>query len=1086
MNKRNLFSFVWLLALGTVSLPAQTKQAKKIGDFIESTSYNEHKRGAERTLQYYPEGDDFVCINGKNRFTRALYGSWSPFRLETSDRPVFAAYDKRNSKHIRFLLQGRGLSVALDSIEFCEARYTAGRRTYLLKDAALGKGTLSVSVLAFPDADGAVWKFSAKDLAEDMVLRCFISEIRAKKLSRNGDMGADPPGCFEAPEKPQKQKEYDLPLTDEVYLVLENLDLKLVSLDEGRRLYQKAEDARKTLASRIRFTTPDPYFNTLGGALAAADGIWDGQVWLHGAVGWRMPLSGWRAAYTGDALGWHDRARKHFDAYAASQVTDVPNTIPHPAQDSALHLARSVKKWGTPQYSNGYICRNPRRNNQMHHYDMNLCYIDELLWHFNWTGDLGYARQMWPVITRHLAWEKLNYDPDNDGLYDAYACIWASDALYYNSGAVTHSSAYNYRANKMAAEIARKIGENPEPYQKEADRILAAMNKRLWLSDKGHWAEYQDFMGHKRLHESAGVWTIYHALDSETANPFQAYQATRYVDTQIPHIPVEGKGLKDEGYATISTTNWLPYSWSINNVAFAEVMHTALAYFQAGRSDEGYKLLKSSVLDGMYLGDSPGNFGQISFYDAARGECYRDFGDPVGVASRVMIQGVYGILPDLMNDKLVIRPGFPSDWKEASLTTPDVTYRFSREKDTDTYQITQRFGKPLEIGLRIKAVREKVASIEVNGRKADWSLVEAASGSPELLVIAPETENAEITIRWKGKPLQTLVAGELNIDAGGQISLRAPQGIQLCEIYDPQGISASTTIEGNSYSTNINKGVEGHHTFFVRTRQGDMDWWQPVNIFIQSPYVAAREDFSEVNTSACRMIDMDKYLNDSVTSIFREQYFSPRSPYTTLQLPVQGIGEWCHPLLSASIDDSGLRNLVRDNRFNTSLGVPFRLMKEGNNIAFTSLWDNYPDSICVPLEGKASHAYLLLAGSTNHMQCHIANGVLKVRYTDGTYTELTLINPDNWCPIEQDFYVDGKAFTVPEPRPYRLHLKTGKVSRDLGKELGITGVYGREIEGGAGVLLDMSLDPEKTLESLTLEAVANDVVIGLMGVTLQR
>lgn len=53
------------------------------------------------------------------------------------------------------------------------------------------------------------------------------------------------------------QKEYDLPLTDEAYLVLENLDLKLVPLDEGRRLYQKAEDARKALASRIRFTTPD-------------------------------------------------------------------------------------------------------------------------------------------------------------------------------------------------------------------------------------------------------------------------------------------------------------------------------------------------------------------------------------------------------------------------------------------------------------------------------------------------------------------------------------------------------------------------------------------------------------------------------------------------------------------------------------------------------------------------------------------------------------------------------------------------------------------------------------------------------------
>lgn len=1086
MNKNNLFSFVCLLALGVFSLPAQTRQAKKIGDFIESTSYNEHKRGTARTLQYYPEGDDFVCINGKNRFTRALYGSWSPFRLETSDRPVFAAYDKRNSKHIRFLLQGRGLSLALDSIEFCEARYTAGRRTYLLRDTAWGKGTITVSVLAFPDSDGAIWKFSARDLADDMILRCFISEIRAKKLSRNGDMGADPPGCFEAPEHPEMQKEYDLALTDEAYLVLENLDLKLVSTDEGRRLYGKAEEARKALASRIRFSTPDPYFNTLGGTLAvAADGIWDGEVWLHGAVGWRMPLSGWRAAYTGDALGWHDRARKHFDAYAASQVTNVPNTIPHPAQDSALHLARSVKKWGTPQYSNGYICRNPRRNNQMHHYDMNLCYIDELLWHFNWTGDLEYARQMWPVITRHLAWEKLNYDPDNDGLYDAYACIWASDALYYNSGAVTHSSAYNYRANKMAADIAGKIGEDAEPYQKEADRILKAMNKRLWLADKGHWAEFQDFMGHKRLHESAGVWTIYHALDSETADPFQAYQATRYVDTQIPHIPVAGKGLKDEGYATISTTNWLPYSWSINNVAFAEVMHTALAYFQAGRADEGYKLLKSSVLDGMYLGDSPGNFGQISFYDAARGECYRDFGDPVGVASRVLIQGVYGILPDAMNGRLLIRPGFPSDWDKASLKTPDVSYSFLREKDTDTYQICQRFGKPLEIGLQVKAIREQVASVEVNGKKTVWSFVEAASGHPELLVKVPDVKNAEVIIRWKGKFLQTLAAEELEVDAGGQILLRAPQGVELCEVYDPQHLLVSTKVERNSYNTNIKKG-EGHHTFFVRTRQGNMNWWQPVNVFIRSLPAAAREDFAGVDSSACRMVNMDQYLNDSVTSIFREQYFSPRSPYTTLQLPVQGIGEWCHPLLSASIDDSGLRNLVRNNRFDTSLGVPFRLMKKGNNIAFTSLWDNYPNSICIPLAGKASHAYLLLAGSTNHMQCHIANGVLKVRYSDGTSTEMTLTNPDNWCPIEQDFYVDGKAFVLSEPRPYRLHLKTGKVSRDLGKELGITGVYGREIEGGAGVLLDMPLDAEKTLESLTLETVANDVVIGLMGITLQQ
>ena len=389
-----------IILMGCLSASAQSKQAKKIGDFIESTSYNDAKRGAERTLQYVPEGDDFVSVNGKNRFTRALYGSWSAFRLETSDRPVFAAYEKKNSKHIRFRLVHGGMSQALDSLDFCEARYTAGRRTYRLTDPAWGKGELRIGALALPDADGAVWKFEAEGMPAGALLQCFISEIRAKKLNRNGDMGADPPGCFEAPEHPRQQKMYPMKLEAETYLLLENQDLRVLPVSEGRALYGKAEAARKALASRIRISTPDPYFNTLGGALAvAADGIWDGQVWLHGAVGWRMPLSGWRAAYTGDVLGWHDRARTHFDAYAASQVTEVPNTIPHPAQDSALHLARSVKHWGTPQYSNGYICRNPRRNNQMHHYDMNLCYMDELLWHLNWTGDLAYARRMWPVIT---------------------------------------------------------------------------------------------------------------------------------------------------------------------------------------------------------------------------------------------------------------------------------------------------------------------------------------------------------------------------------------------------------------------------------------------------------------------------------------------------------------------------------------------------------------------------------------------------------------------------------------------------------------------------------------------------------------
>ena len=182
---------------------------------------------------------------------------------------------------------------------------------------------------------------------------------------------------------------------------------------------------------------------------------------------------------------------------------------------------------------------------------------------------------------------------------------------YYSGGAVTHSSAYNYRANRLAARIARIIGEDGKSYQKEADAILEAMNDRLWLEGAGHWAEYQDLMGLKRVHESAAVWSIYTPIDCGACTPEQAYQATKYIDREIPHIPV-GNGQQlaanSQQLYTISTSNWQPYSWSINNVAAAEVMHTALAYFEAGRSEEGYQLMMANVMDQMYDGQSPANF----------------------------------------------------------------------------------------------------------------------------------------------------------------------------------------------------------------------------------------------------------------------------------------------------------------------------------------------------------------------------------------------------------------------------------------------------------------------------------------------
>ena len=951
-------------------------------------SAGEASDGESHRQQYYPENRGFSCENGQHRFTRALYGGHTDYRVETSDKPIFAIVKKGHHRSLTFEIEG----VRLDSARYTWSCYEYGTRSYALQDPRWerfgGSGVVRVRVAALRDEEGAVFEIIGDKWQGPFRIKYRLQNIASEKMKRNGDLGVDDLAAFEpSPTGEGLQEGICGSFRNFGHLVIKLDQVAAMGDISATELFNKVVDQHKEMAGRVVFNTPDPYVNTLGWALTmAADGDWDGKTWLHGCIGWRTPLPGWRAAYMGDVLGWSDRAATHFSAYAKSQVTQVPPTIGHPAQDTEQNMARAEKKWGTQMYSNGYICRSPERNDQMHHYDMNLNYIDELLWHFQFNADKAYMRKMWPTIKSHLEWEKRNFDPDGDHLYDAYCCIWASDALYYNGGAVTHSSAYNYRANRLAARIAEIIGEDPGQYRDEANAILKAMNDRLWTG--GHWAEYEDAMGLKRLHESAAVWSVYTPIDCEAGTPEQFYKATQYVDNEIPHINVEGTGLQ-----TIATSNWMPYVWSTNNVAPAEVMHTALAYFQAGRPDEGYRLMKANIMDNMYLGQSPGNFGQLSHYDAARGECYRDFGDVTGISSRTLVQGLFGVIPNALYGECIIRPGFPSGWTKTQIRTPYLEYKYTREGTKVRIEVWQNFAKPLKIIVR------------QNGHKGSYTDIAGTSEQHQVI----EYEVPETT---EGGTIHT--ASE---------SMAAPSAPSL----------------------------------------GLTD-------------VQLKKNFKKVNFSS--------RMNAKVTDIFQNSYASPRPQTTTLQIPLQGVGDWCHPQYKPAIDDSGFRKLIRKGEVNIA-GVPFMAQKEGNNILFVSLWDNYPNEQVIPLEGKAASAFLLLAGTTNHMQSRIDNGEIIVAYEDGSHTTMPLRNPDNWCPIEQDYYVDGKAFPAAMPRPWRISLKTGEASRDLGQTLGMKGADNREIPGGAAQMLRMPLNSKKALKSITVKALSNDVVIGLMAVTLQ-
>jgi len=1180
-----------------------------------------------RPLRYTAQGTDFVITNGVEFFNRPLYGGNAGFRIEGGDRPQFAFFLPGRGGNLRLglLPQNQAANkqpIWLEDAQTIIARYRPGSMVYEIRDPFLGQGSLTVTAIPLADAEGLVVRVESTSGVGPLNLLWAYGGANGDHGRRNGDLGGErvpisqffqlkPEYCrsnvfrirpdgFTLPTKsgtmlavtsgankptvadaskwtspvalltsssrptttPVEVQEISLQAGAPIFIAFQLVrpgKLPLLRADELAKVVSTAETHRQELAGRIGVETPDDYINAAAAAVSvAADAVWDEKegAFMHGANAWRVKLLGWRAAYAGDALGWHDRTQRHFTGFALRQNTNaIPEKIP-PA-DVEFNLSRNE----SALHSNGdFACEAP------HHYDMNLVAVDAFFRHLLWTGDLAYAAKMWPVIERHLAWERRlfrrPFGTDQLPLYEAYCCIWASDDLEYNGGGTMHATAYNYWHNLMAARVAKILGKDPSLYEREAVLIREAMQRELWLPNLGWFAEFKDYLGLQAVHPNAAVWTFYHTLDSAAATPVQAWQMSRFVDTQLAHIPLTGRGVPP-GNFQLPTTSWMPYMWSINNVALEESAHTALGLWQADRVDSAFPLLKGALLDSMFLGTCPGNVGMTTALDEYSGEKYRDFADSIGITSRALVEGLFGLAPDLLAGELRVRPGFPPDWNSARIRHPDVGFEFHRDGLKEAFVVESKLSKPMTLRLQIVALRDRVAKVLVNGEPAQWRALPESVGTPRIEILASPAARNEITVEWSGENVEPVTVEK--ICAVGQPLEVKFDSAKILEVLDPQTVLTNVTLRGTEFAATP-VGTLGHRTVFVKVQQEDLQWSQPVTLELRQPLeiiassrqdaeslrfrlrnntannlaadaeiqfsgrtlkrhlaVRAAQESEEIIIAAAGLppgsqpvsvkfsggqkaegvvenwrldpgraavkwetVNLAPYFNDRVTQIIRNEYRSPRSPFCSLALPKQGIGAWCDYQTTADIDDSGLRAVAAKNGgiFPTPMGVPFQTpAAAAKNIIFTSQWDNYPREVTVPLTGTASRASLLMAGSANPMQCRFDNGEVVATYADGSTERLVLREPATWWPIEQDYFVDKFAFARPEPVPPRVDLKTGTVRMLTPADCR---AKNRIIPGGAATVLDLPLNPAKELKSLTLRTFSNELVIGLMAVSLMR
>lgn len=121
-----------------------------------------------------------------------------------------------------------------------------------------------------------------------------------------------------------------------------------------------------------------------------------------------------------------------------------------------------------------------------------------------------------------------------------------------------------------------------------------------------------------------------------------------------------------------------------NDSEASREMKLSLAEYMAGSPNRAFDILRSTVVRQMYQSDSPASMPQ----------------DAIGEAMRAVVQGLFGVQPDSRNSRCIIRPGMPREWKEASIRTPYIIYKYHRVGGKDIYEVTQCFSQPHDIIIR--------------------------------------------------------------------------------------------------------------------------------------------------------------------------------------------------------------------------------------------------------------------------------------------------------------------------------------------------------------------------------------------------
>lgn len=669
----------------------------------------------------------------------------------------------------------------------------------------------------------------------------------------------------------------------------------------------------------------------------------------------------------------------------------------------------------------------------------------------------------------HLKWMEDCFDPDGDGLYESYINTWPTDAQWYNGGGTAEETSYAYRGHRAALDMALAAHDNVSAnhHRMMLQRIKDGFFNRLWLKDVGYSGAYREQGGLQRVHTNPWLYSIFLPIDARLTTSTQNIESLYY-----PEWALQNDAIHHDGRA-VWTSNWTPGIWSVRELWPGDNYHLALSYFQSGLPDDGWEILKGNFMRTGFYQTVPGNLG------AQQGGI--DFGDCVHPFVRTLVSGLFGYQPDYPNDKVLFAPSFPTDWKQAHIKVSDYSLDFKASANAITYDVS--LSKEAHVELQIPIQCEKVLSVLLNGKSVPYQILPMPGRS--MLVVQSSGRMQQLLLQIKYQTaLPYYKPMRLTLSVKSVQKIVIPQ-CRILSVQDSQEVLQNIKVKGNQLECQIGDKT-GFHTVIAKVKAGTCEQWRILRLKVEDKEEQARED--TLNMKECNMrsfawapIDISNDYNADVCKIFQQQYLSPRPHTVSVRIGSNGYSPWAFTFWNSKVPVIALNKVkqyVVDDKLKSPQGVVYSWKaNQDKNIMFTSLWDNYPHEATIAMNHqKGKCISFLVCGSTNVMQCDIANAEIVISYDNGTTDTLKLIPPYNYwnlSPIDSQATAPGQA-----SRTY--------YTSDIDKFC-LHGCSPLTIELGSNcraMVLNRLLKSDTGISKVTLRCLSQEVVVGLMGISV--